>query len=80
MLIEFSKIKSIALKTENKLLKNINLFDVYSGNSLPIDKKSYAVRFTLESFDKTLTDKEIDNVMQRLIHAFELKLNAKVRM
>ena len=77
--IEFSKLKSIAKQTETKLLKSINLFDVYQGDKLPKGKKSYALSFTLQDKDKTLTDSQIDEVINKLIHAFEHKLGAEVR-
>ena len=77
--IEFSTLINIAKQTENKLLKSVNLFDVYEGDKLPKGKKSYALSFALESSEKTLTDKEIDKVMSNLIQSFEQKVGAEVR-
>ena len=77
--IEFSTLNTIAKQTENKLLKSVNLFDVYEGDKLPKGKKSYALSFALESSEKTLTDKEIDKVMNNLIQSFEQKVGAEVR-
>ncbi|MBL6657552.1 MAG: phenylalanine--tRNA ligase subunit beta [Flavobacteriales bacterium] len=77
--IEFSTLNTIAKQTENKLLKSVNLFDVYEGDKLPKGKKSYALSFALESPEKTLTDKEIDKVMSNLIQSFEQKVGAVVR-
>ena len=77
--IEFSKLKSIAKQTDNKILKYINLFDVYQGNKLPKGKKSYALSFVLEDEENTLTDSQIDKVMNSLIKAFEQKVSAEVR-
>lgn len=77
--IEFSTLNNIAKQTENKLLKSVNLFDVYEGDKLPKGKKSYALSFALESSEKTLTDKEIDKVMSKLIESFEQKVGAEVR-
>jgi len=77
--IQFSKLKSIANQTESKLLKSVNLFDVYQGDKLPNNKKSYALSFTLEDQENTLTDKQIDAVMDKLIKAFEQKVSAEVR-
>lgn len=77
--IEFSTLNNIAKQTENKLLKSVNLFDVYEGDKLPKGKKSYAMSFALESSEKTLTDKEIDKVMSNLIQSFEQKVGAEVR-
>ena len=77
--VEFSTLNNIAKQTENKLLKSVNLFDVYEGDKLPKGKKSYAMSFALESSEKTLTDKEIDKVMSKLIESFEQKVGAEVR-
>ena len=77
--IAFSTLNNIAKQTENKLLKSVNLFDVYEGDKLPKGKKSYALSFALESSEKTLTDKEIDKVMSNLIESFEQKVGAEVR-
>lgn len=77
--IEFETLKKLAFQTEFKLLRSINLFDVYEGEKLPEGKKSYALSFVLENKEKTLTDKEIDDTMNRLILAFEHKIKAKVR-
>jgi phenylalanyl-tRNA synthetase beta chain len=77
--IKFSQIREIAIKTERNLLKDISLFDVYESESLGRNKKSYAVSFTLRDDLKTLTDKNIDKVMNNLISAFERELNAQIR-
>lgn len=77
--VEFIALKKLALQTETKLLKSVNLFDVYEGNKLPNGKKSYAMSFILEDHHKTLTDSEIDDTMNRLIIAFQDKMNAEVR-
>ena len=66
-------------KTENKILKSINLFDVYKGDKVPKGKKSYAISFILEDKEKTLNDSEIDKVMNSLIKAFEQKVGAEIR-
>ena len=77
--IEFSKLKSLAKQTEKKLLKSVNLFDVYEGNKLPKNKKSYALSFILEDKENTLTDSQIDEVMDKLINVFKQKVGAEVR-
>ena len=61
------------------ILKKIDLFDVYEGKGIEDGKKSYAVNFTLQDTEKTLEDRQIDNVMNRLIKAFTEKLNATIR-
>jgi phenylalanyl-tRNA synthetase beta chain len=77
--VTFTQIKEIAHKSERKLIRDINLFDVYKGQSLGEGKKSYAVSFTLQDESKTLTDKQIDKVMQNLINAFSRDLGAQIR-
>ena len=77
--ISFEEIHNIASQSERKLLKNINLFDVYEGNKLPFGKKSYAVSFTLQDNEKTLTDKQIDKIMNKLQQNFENQLGAELR-
>ncbi|MBQ4821981.1 phenylalanine--tRNA ligase subunit beta [Aquimarina sp. MMG016] len=77
--ISFEEIHMIAKQTEKQLLKEISLFDVYQGKNLPDGKKSYAVSFTLQDENKTLTDKQIDKIMNKLQHNFENKLGAELR-
>ena len=61
------------------MLKSVNLFDVYEGDKLPKNKKSYALSFILEDKENTLTDSQIDGVMDKLINTFEQKVGAVVR-
>jgi phenylalanyl-tRNA synthetase beta chain len=77
--IKFGTIKECALKTERSLLKAVNLFDIYEGNGVPEGKKSYAVSFILRDDSKTMNDKVIDKIMERLYLAFEKELGAKLR-
>lgn len=77
--ISFAQIRQIALKSEKKLLKQVSLFDVYEGQHLPEGKKSYAVNFLLQDEEKTLNDKQIDNVMQRIQKNLESELGAQLR-
>ena len=77
--ISFKQLENLALESERKLLKQVELFDVYQGDKLPEDKKSYALSFQLQSNDETLKDKDIDKVMKKLISTFENKLDAKLR-
>ena len=77
--ISFDEIKTIAYDTERNLLKNITLFDVYTGKNLPPEKKSYAVGFTIGDPRKTLTDKQIDKIMKKLQQRFEKELGAELR-
>lgn len=75
----FKQVHDIGYQTERKLLKSINLFDVYTGNKLPEGKKSYAVSFTLQDENKTLTDKQIDKVMEKLKGRYQKELQAELR-
>jgi len=77
--IAFAQIKQIATKSEKKLLKQVSLFDVYEGKNLPEGKKSYAVNFLLQDEEKTLNDKQIDTVMQKIQHNLERELGAELR-
>jgi len=75
----FAEIDSIAKQSERNLLKEVNLFDVYQGDNLPKGKKSYAVSFTLQDEHKTLTDNQIDKIMNKLQQSFEKQLGAELR-
>jgi len=77
--VNFSSIESVAYKTERKLLKAINLFDVYQGDKIEQGKKSYAVAFILLDEQQTLTDKSIDKTMDRLMSALEKEVGAVIR-
>jgi phenylalanyl-tRNA synthetase beta chain len=77
--VEFAQIEQIARQTEKKLLKNVVLFDVYEGDKLPAGKKSYAVNFILQDEEKTMGDKQIDAIMQKLIANLKKQLNAELR-
>jgi hypothetical protein len=77
--IEFQQIEDIARQTEKKLLKKVELFDVYEGDKLPAGKKSYAVNFILQDAEKTMGDKQIDAIMQKLIANLKKQLNAELR-
>ncbi|CAM1333204.1 phenylalanine--tRNA ligase subunit beta [Tenacibaculum aestuariivivum] len=77
--VEFKEIFNLAFQTEKKLLKEVDLFDVYEGDKLPEGKKSYAVSFVLQDENKTLADKQIDKIMQKLKLTFEKNLEAVLR-
>ena len=77
--VEFAQIEQIASQTEKKLLKRVELFDVYEGDKLPAGKKSYAVNFILQDEEKTMGDKQIDAIMQKLIANLKKQLNAELR-
>ena len=77
--VQFEQIEQIARQTEKKLLKSVELFDVYEGKNLPDGKKSYAVNFILQDESKTLTDKQIEAIMNKLINNLKQKLGAELR-
>lgn len=77
--VTYAEIEKIAYETERKLLKKVNLFDVYEGKNLEAGKKSYAVSFLIQDDTKTLTDNQIDGIMKKLQLNFETKLGAKLR-
>ncbi len=77
--VTFRQIRETAFKTERNLLHSVGLFDVYESEALGKNKKSYAVSFVLQDNLKTLTDKNIDKVMNNLIKAFEKEFNARIR-
>ena len=75
----FKEVHDLAFQTERKFLKQVNLFDVYTGKKLPEGKKSYAVSFTLLDDNSTLTDKQIDKIMGKLQKRYESELSAELR-
>ncbi len=77
--VSFKEVRDIAMRTEKSLLKSVSLFDVYEGEKLGTDKKSYAVSFTIQDEKKTLTDKQIDKIMNKLMGAYQHLLGAEIR-
>jgi phenylalanyl-tRNA synthetase beta chain len=77
--VTFEQIKELAFKTAQYFLKRINLFDVYTGDKIDKSKKSYAVSFILQDLKKTLTDKQIDEIMNKIASVFKKELNAEIR-
>lgn len=77
--VTFADIVSIAKQTERKLLSDIELFDVYEGDKLPVGKKSYAVSFYLQDENKTMSDKQIDSIMQKIQFNLHKHLSAELR-
>lgn len=75
----YEQVEKIAFQTERKLLKSVRLFDVYQGKGLPEGKKSYGVAFSLRDDEKTLTDQEVETVMQKLVKRFQSELGAELR-
>ena len=77
--IEYESIKKISYSVESNIFKKIELFDVYVGENIPQNKKSYAISFTFVDKNKTLTDNKVDQVINKLILEFKKKLNAEIR-
>jgi phenylalanyl-tRNA synthetase beta chain len=77
--IKFTDIQQIAVKNGKKQLRNVDLFDVYEGEKIAEDKKSYAVSYIFKDDEKTMTDKDIDQIMSKMIEQYSKQLNAVVR-
>ena len=76
--VTFAQIEETVKKAERKLLKGVSLFDVYEGKNLPAGKKSYGIAITLQDDEKTLNDRQIDAVMQKIITSLR-QLGAELR-
>ncbi len=77
--VSYGEIEKIAFNTNKKLLKEVDIFDIYQGKNLPEGKKSYAVSFIFQDVTKTLTDKEIEQAMEQLINNYANELQAEIR-
>ena len=77
--VSFNQLFEIAIKADKTIIQNVDLFDVYEGDKLPEDKKSYALRFTLLDENKTLEEKQIEKVMNKLKSSFEHHVGAELR-
>ncbi len=77
--VEFASVRDTALKAERKILKSVELFDVYEGKGLPAGKKSYAINLILQDEGKTLTDRQIDQAMKRIVESLKGGLDAELR-
>ncbi len=77
--VKFADIEAFAYKNGKGILRSVNLFDVYEGEKIEAGKKSYAVSFTMQDDQKTLTDNDIEKLMKRLTEVFEKELGAVIR-
>jgi phenylalanyl-tRNA synthetase beta chain len=77
--VTYAQLEKLALQAERKLLRQVDLFDVYEGDKLPAGKKSYALSFVLQDAEKTLTDEQVDKAMGRIRSAFEKEAGAELR-
>jgi phenylalanyl-tRNA synthetase beta chain len=78
--VTFSQLEALARQSERKLLRAVDLFDVYEGDKLPAGKKSYALSFILQDAEKTLTDEQVEKAMGRIRQAFEKEAGAELRV
>ena len=77
--VTMTQIEAVVRESERKLLKDVTLFDVYEGKNLPEGKKSYAIAMTIQDDEKTLQDKQIEAVMNKIITNLEKRLGASLR-
>jgi len=77
--VKYEQLEQLAFQSEKSLLKNVNLFDVYEGDKLPQGKKSYALSFTLQDLNATLTDSQIEKIMEKLMKTYQEKAGAEIR-
>jgi phenylalanyl-tRNA synthetase beta chain len=77
--VKFEQLEQLAYQSEKNILKNVNLFDVYEGDKLPSGKKSYALSFILRDENATLTDKQIEKIMEKLMKTYQEKVGAEIR-
>ena len=77
--VQFNQLRDLAFRSERKLLQSVDLFDVYEGKGVPEGKKSYAISYILRDDEKTLNDKQIEKIMQKLVSTYERELGAQLR-
>ena len=77
--VDLEQLRALAFRAERKLLRTVDLFDVYEGDKLPEGKKSYALSFVLQDHDRTLTDEQVEKAMGRIRQAFEKETGAELR-
>lgn len=77
--VQFEQLENLAYQSEKSVLKNVSLFDVYEGEKLPAGKKSYAMSFILQDEQATLTDAQIEKIMQKLMKVYQDKVGAEIR-
>ena len=77
--VTFAQLRESAYKQAKKLLRNVGLFDVYRGDKIPAGKKQYALSFTLQDPDKTLTDQDVQKVMDKILAEYQNKFQAQLR-
>ena len=77
--VTFAELAEVARRAEKKLLKDVTLFDVYEGKNLPEGKKSYALTFSLQDTERTMSDKQIDAIMAKIQTSLKDTFGAELR-
>ena len=77
--VSFADLRRTAYRAGKKILKSVSLFDVYKGDKIPQGKKQYALSFVLQDIDKTLTDADVERIMQKLLSSFRNENGATLR-
>jgi phenylalanyl-tRNA synthetase beta chain len=77
--VQFNQLRDLAYRSERKLLQSVDLFDVYEGKGVPEGKKSYALSYILRDDEKTLNDKQIEKIMEKLVSTYQRELGAQLR-
>ena len=77
--LSYEKVEQSVAKAGIKKLQSLKLFDLFESDKLGKDKKSFAINFTFIDTEKTLTDAEIDGMMQKIMKTFEQDLSAEIR-
>ncbi|HOY12731.1 MAG TPA: hypothetical protein PLY70_06300, partial [Saprospiraceae bacterium] len=78
--VKFNDIEKTSKRTAKDLLKEVSMFDIYKNeDQIGKGKKSIAIRFTFEDVDKTLTDSQIEQVMNKLMKIYETEFGAILR-
>ena len=76
---EYEKLRKLVIETDKRIIKEVNIFDVYEGEKLPENKKSYAISIILQDENKTLNDKVVNKIMNKIIYKLENQLGAEIR-
>jgi phenylalanyl-tRNA synthetase beta chain len=77
--VGYVEIEELIRKVGSRLIVEVDLFDVYEGKNLPPQTVSYAIKVILQSENKTLTDKEVDKTMMRILNNLKSELGIELR-
>ena len=73
------KLIEVISNVDKKLIRNVNIFDVYEGENIPNEKKSIAINVSIQSMTKTLNEEDLEKINQLIIDNVEKKTGAKIR-